>query len=60
MEYIERASTFLSVDPNEASKFASAVNRCRYGEELSKEDAAVAAVLMGQFTRVIRSKTHAN
>jgi hypothetical protein len=57
MEYIQRASSFLNVDGKEASRFAAAVNRCRYGEELSTDDAAAASVLMGQFTRVIRSKT---
>ena len=60
MEYIERASSFLNVDGKEASNFAAAVNRCRYGEELSKEDAASASILMRQFTQVIRSRTLAS
>lgn len=53
-EYIERASSFLKVDGRYAARFADAVNRCRYGEELSGEEADEASKFMGDFTEVIR------
>lgn len=58
-EYIERASSFLKVDDTYAAKFADAVNRCRYGEELSEEDAREASTFMGEFTDVIRRTANA-
>jgi hypothetical protein len=56
-EYIGRASSFLHVDDRQAVSFAVAVNRCRYGEELSADEAGEASVFMSSFTNVIRRKT---
>jgi hypothetical protein len=58
-EYIERAAAFLKVDGTYSIRFADAVNRCRYGEELSREDASEASKFMGDFTEVIRRKADA-
>jgi len=58
-EYIERASAFLKVDGTYSVRFADAVNRCRYGEELSGEEASEASKFMGDFTDVIRRRADA-
>ncbi len=58
-EYIDRASSFLQVDSAHAIRFADAVNRCRYGEELTGEDASEASKFMSDFTDVIRRRTNA-
>jgi len=58
-EYIDRASSFLKVDSAYAARFADAVNKCRYGEELTGDDASEASKFMRDFTDVIRRKTSA-
>lgn len=58
-EYIGRVSTSLKVEAAEASRFANAVDRSRYGEELSQKDASEASRFMSAFTDVIRRKTDA-
>ncbi len=55
-EYVRRVSTFFGVDRSEAEGFASAVNRSRYGEELTEAEAREASRLMGIFSDVIRRK----
>jgi len=55
-EYIDRVSTFFKVEKSEAVKFASAVNRSRYGEELSEAEAGEASRFMGAFADVIRRR----
>ena len=59
-EYIGRASSFLKVGLTEAGSFADAVNRSRYGEELSREEAGRASKIMEAFTTMIRGKTNAS
>ena len=58
-EYIGRVSSLLDVESGQATKFARLVNRSRYGEELSTEDAGDASRFMSAFTEVIRRKTSA-
>jgi hypothetical protein len=58
-EYIGRVSSSLKVETAEASRFANAVDKARYGEELSQEDASEAARFMSAFTDQIRRKTSA-
>src|SRR5208337_3799737 len=53
-EYVGRVSSFFGVEKSEAVKFASAVNRSRYGEELSELEAGEASRFMGAFANVIR------
>jgi hypothetical protein len=55
-EYIGRVSAHFEVDGSEAARFASAVNRSRYGEELSEPDAKEASALMGVFADAIRRR----
>jgi hypothetical protein len=57
-EYIGRASSFLKVEPREANRFADLVDRSRYGEELSKEEAIEASKFMSAFTELVRRKTN--
>jgi len=58
-EYIQRASSFLKVDDEYAARFADVVDRCRYGVELSGEDANNALGFMVNFTEVIRRRVNA-
>jgi hypothetical protein len=58
-EYIGRVSSALKVESTEARRFADAVDRSRYGEELSQEDTSEASRFMSAFTDVIRRKTNA-
>lgn len=53
-EYVERVSSFFNVEKSEAAKFASAVNRSRYGEELSEQEAGEASKFMSAFSGIIR------
>lgn len=55
-EYVGRVSSFFEVEKSEATKFASAVNRSRYGEELSELEAGEASKFMGAFADVIRRR----
>lgn len=55
-EYVKRVSSFFKVENAEAFKFASAVNRSRYGEELSELEAGEASKFMGAFANVIRRR----
>ena len=55
-EYVGRVSSFFKVEKPEAAKFASAVNRSRYGEELSELEAGEASKFMGTFADVIRRR----
>jgi hypothetical protein len=55
-EYVGRVSSFFEVERSDASKFALAVNRSRYGEELSEREAAEASKFMGAFAEVIRRR----
>ena len=55
-EYVQRISTYFGVEKSDASQFASAVNRSRYGLELSDADAKEASKFMGLFADVIRRK----
>jgi hypothetical protein len=55
-EYVGRVSSFFKVEMSEADKFASAVNRSRYGEELSELEAGEASKFMGAFADVIRRR----
>jgi len=55
-EYIGRASSFFKVDESEAARFASAVNRSRYGQELNETEVGEASKFMGSFADVIRRK----
>jgi hypothetical protein len=55
-EYVGRVSSFFKVEKSEAAKFASAVNRSRYGEELSKLEAGEVSKFMGAFADVIRRR----
>jgi hypothetical protein len=55
-EYVGRVSSFFKVEKSEAAKFASAVNRSRYGEELSELEAREASRFMGSFADVIRRR----
>jgi|GEM_PF-504820 hypothetical protein len=55
-EYVGRVSSFFEVEKSEATKFASAVNRSRYGEELSELEAGEASRFMGAFADVIRRR----
>lgn len=55
-EYVGRVSSFFEVQKSEAAKFAYAVNRSRYGEELSELEAGEASKFMGAFAEVIRRR----
>ena len=55
-EYVGRVSSFFKVEKSEAAKFASAVNRSRYGEELSEAEVGEASKFMGAFADVIRRR----
>jgi hypothetical protein len=55
-EYVGRVSSFFKVEGSEAAKFASAVNRSRYGEELSELEVGEASKFMGAFADVIRRR----
>ncbi|MGP8124392.1 MAG: DUF4129 domain-containing protein [Nitrososphaerales archaeon] len=55
-EYVGRVSSFFKVETDQASRFASAVNRSRYGEELSELEAGEASRFMGAFADVIRRR----
>lgn len=55
-EYVGRVSSFFKVEKSEATEFASAVNRSRYGEELSELEAGEASRFMGAFADVIRRR----
>ena len=55
-EYVGRVSLFFNVEKSEAAKFASAVNRSRYGEELSELEAGEASKFMSVFAGVIRRR----
>jgi hypothetical protein len=55
-EYVGRVSSFFGVENSETAKFASAVNRSRYGEELTELEAGEAARFMGAFADVIRRR----
>ena len=55
-EYVGRVSSFFKVEKSEAARFASAVNRSRYGEELSELEAGEASKFMGSFADVIRRR----
>ncbi len=55
-EYVGRVSSFFKVEKSEAAKFASAVNRSRYGEELSEPEAGEASKFMSAFAGVIRRR----
>jgi hypothetical protein len=57
-EYIGRASSFLGVDEVRAEGFADAIDRSRYGEELSEEDTRDASESMAAFTELVREKAH--
>jgi len=57
-EYVGRVSSFLGVQRSEAARFASAVNRSRYGEELSEIEAGEASRFMGAFADVIRERAN--
>jgi hypothetical protein len=55
-EYVGRVSSFFDVEKSEATKFASAVNRSRYGEELSEPEVGEASKFMGAFADLIRRR----
>jgi hypothetical protein len=55
-EYVGRISSFFEVEKSEANKFASAVNKSRYGEELSALEAREASRFMSAFADVIRRR----
>ena len=55
-EYVGRVSSFFEVEKSEATKFASAVNKSRYGEELSELEAGEASRFMSAFADVIRRR----
>jgi len=55
-EYVGRVSSFFKVEKSEATKFASAVNRSRYGEELSELEVGEASRFMGAFADLIRRR----
>ena len=55
-EYVGRVSSFFKVKKSDAVRFASAVNRSRYGEELSQLEAGEASRFMGAFADVIRRR----
>ena len=55
-EYVGRVSSFFKVEKPEAFKFAFAVNRSRYGEELTEFEAREASKFMGAFADVIRRR----
>ena len=55
-EYVGRVSSFFEVEKSEAAKFASAVNKSRYGEELSELEAGEASKFMSAFADVIRRR----
>jgi len=55
-EYVGRVSSFFEVEKSEATRFASAVNRSRYGEELSELEAGEASRFMGAIADVIRRR----
>jgi hypothetical protein len=57
-EYIGRASSELEVEREEAVRFAAAVNKSRYGEELSKDEARRTSAFMGTFIEAIRKKAN--
>jgi len=59
-EYVERASSFFKVEELEAGKFASAVNRSRYGEELSQTESMEVSKFMSSFADVIRRRAGGN
>ncbi len=53
-EYVGRVSSYFKVETDQASRFASAVNKSRYGEELSELEAGEASRFMGAFADLIR------
>jgi hypothetical protein len=55
-EYVGRVSSFFKVEKSEAARFASAVNKSRYGEELSQLEAGEASKFMSAFADVIRRR----
>jgi hypothetical protein len=59
-EYVRRISSFFKVENPEATEFASAVNRSRYGEELSELEVRKASKFMGAFADVIRRRAGEN
>jgi hypothetical protein len=58
-EYVGRVSSFFRVEKSEAVRFATAVNRSRYGEELSELETGEASKFMGAFADVIRRRAGA-
>jgi len=53
-EYLEKATKVLRLESGEASRFAEAFNRARYGLELSEDEAEEAAAYMGDFVDGLR------
>lgn len=55
-EYVGRVASYFEVEKSEAARFASAVNKSRYGEELSELEAGEASRFMSAFADVIRRR----
>jgi hypothetical protein len=55
-EYVGRVSSFFKVEKSEAAMFASAVNRSRYGQELSELEVGRASKFMSGFADLIRRR----
>ncbi|MDA4136240.1 MAG: DUF4129 domain-containing protein [Thaumarchaeota archaeon] len=54
LEYLGRVADALKISQRDASDFAAAFDRARYGGELSDEDARNAAALMARFVNGLR------